>query len=384
LGLLCAGALGCDFEVAFTPMLEGTEIQANVRPALAENGTVATLGTSSILVNSGGVVTRTDLAPSGLDLVDSGGFRRIQVRSAGEIVFVASRADMTCIRRTRFGAYVRSPSGSITPLAEECRAENPIFEEVAMSPNGTIATSSVSGHMSLTGAVLRGPVSGPLSILQSADNGVLFNTTQLDVNDSGRTVVQAEYRDPSLVRGALLLDRPEQARSTLDTAIEKAEIFVSTPVAINNLGTVAFSSNSDFTMPIGGAVYRHTAGVYVAIPTPIDTPKRLTQIANLDGVLCGFGNVDINDDGIVVFEAKLDGEPGCAGGTNDFDALYRYSTDVVALTLRTTDSPLGNHGDYASVRLGQINNAGQISFLTTSTEPGEPPVKVWRADVTER
>jgi hypothetical protein len=136
---------------------------------------------------------------------------------------------------------------------------------------------------------------------------------------------------------------------------------------------------------IAGMPHTHPAGVYLATPTPTQTPKRLTQIANLDEALCGVGNVDINNAGIVVFEAKLDGEPGCSA-PDVYDALYRYGSSVTAFALRsdTSAGPLGSHGDYHSVRLGQINSAQQVSFLTISTDASEPPVKVWRADIVPR
>ena len=382
----CALSMGCDFSVTFVPVHEGADIQQNLRPALAENGTVVTMGFSSLKVSSGsGPSTSIDLTPSGLDpaLADERAYRRVQVRSTGEIVFIARRPEPTCSSGLMIGTYVRLPSGAITPLVEECRASDTRFDEVAMSPNGTVAVSTAAGlgNSGRPGAIWRGPSTGPLSVLQSA-GPVVFNTSWLDVNDAGRTVVQTEYFGPTLVRGNLLFDTPEQPLSALESATERTDVSIQTPVAINGSGVVAFTADTPFTMIIGGMPYTHSAGVYVATPTPIQTPKRLTQIANLDGALCGFGNVDINNAGIVVFEAKLDGEPGCSD-PNVYDALYRYGSSVTAFALRsdTSASPLGSHCDYHSVRLGQINSAQQVSFLTISTDAGEPPVKVWRADI---
>ena len=218
-------------------------------------------------------------------------------------------------------------------------------------------------------------------MLRSGTGG-FYNTQTLDVSDAGRVVVQMEYSDGfagGLMRGLLLFDQPEQDKAVIDTAIEKLGVGTQPPVAINASGEVAFSLAGDVSFPIGTTVYNFPAGIYRATPTLFNTPKSLTLIADLGGKYCGFGAVDINDAGDVVFEARLDGELGCTSGTASDGLFVGPDSEADAVVVRG-DSGLGAHQFFDDIRLGELNDAGQVSFTTTYSEPLVDPIKVWRAD----
>jgi hypothetical protein len=363
----------------FVEIASGFDIDSNARPALAEDGRVVAAALDHLLVGNGLVLDTVDLVPHGLEITASPGDRPVQIRSEGDIVMAARHPGAPeCLSFAR-GAYrVHSSGGPLTTLFEACSEDTDAGladSEIALSPNGTVAFSAIRNG---DGAVYRGPATGPVSVLRSG-TGTFFNTGAVDVNDAGRVTVQMEYFDGfagGLMRGILAFDTPEQAKETLFTPIEKLGIGTQPPHAINAGGTVVFSVNSDLDIHIGGDVYHYEAGVYTATPTLFNTPKMLTLVAGLGGGYCGFGGVDINSAGVVVFEAQLAGGFHC--GSSSYDGLFKGPDPRADAIVLRGERGLGGHQYFDSIRLGQINGAGQVAFLTTYSEPLVDPIKVWR------
>ena len=357
----------------------GFDLDPGVRAALAEDGVVAAARPQQIVLGDGTASSTVDLVPHGLKIAPGGVRKALQIRSEGDVVFTANRTPAPCQSHAR-GAYrLHSGGGPLTTLHESCpeAGMGAVGPEIALSPGGTVAFSAIVNG---AGAIHRGPALGPVSVLRSG-NGTFFNTGGVDVNDGGRVTAQMEYFDGfagGLMRGVLAFDTPEQAKSAIDTAIEKLGIGTQPPHAINAGGTVVFSLGGDVVIPIDGMNYAFVAGVYLATPTLFNTPKSLTLVADRSGGYCRFGNVDINDYGMVVFEAALDGGPSCSSATAD--GLFT-GPDPMAVALVVRGEPgLGSHQFFDDIRLGQINGGGQVAFTTTYSEPLVEPVKVWRVN----
>jgi hypothetical protein len=180
------------------------------------------------------------------------------------------------------------------------------------------------------------------------------------------------------MRGILLFDTPEQDKATIDTAIEKLGIGVQPPVAINASGQVAFTLPAAASFPIGGTTFTFGPGVYRATPTLFNTPKALTKIADDSGPYCRFGVVDINDSGTVVFEAALDTGSHCTGSTAGYDGIFAGPDPDADQVVVSGDSRLGAHQNFDTIHLGEINNAGQVAFLTELSASAVNPLAVWR------
>lgn len=368
----------------FTEITSGFGFEVDVRPALADDGTVVAAQTTQLQVGDGGPVTIIDLAPSDLE-VNPGvqGARAVQVRSAGDVVFAADRANVSgCSPMAARGVYQTDTLGApITTLFEECVASqtDKVGPHVSLSAGGTLAFSTILNGM---GAIRRGPLGSPLTVLRSG-SGTFFNTREIVVNDFGQTATQMEYTDPNagLVRAVLIFETPEQALVETDTAIER--VTVQPFMSINSNGIVALSVNNNFTMVIDGNPFSFTAGVYTSDPTLFNTAKMLTQIADMSGDYCAFGHVDINDAGEVVFEAQVAGGlSGCAGvfaGT--WDGLYMGGNPGSDGVVTRGDAALEAHQFFDSVFLGELNENNEVSFLTTYSEPLVPPHIVWRTDL---
>jgi hypothetical protein len=382
---------GADAAPPYTEITGGGDLDQSVRPALADDGTVVAAEAERLHVGDGTTLSFIDLSADGLVIQDfSDSARAVQVRSEGDVVFVADRPDaLGCLGFGGVrGAYRTDTVGTaVTTLLEGCIAdegtEGKVGSDIAMSPNGTVAFSKI---VSMNGAIYRGPATGPVTVLRSG-SGTFFNTREIGVNDSGRVAVEMEYGDPfgGLQRGILVFDTPEQDLSNIDTAVEKLSVSQRPRLGVNASGTVAFSNDSDFTMMIGNEVFSFDAGVYVADPTLFNTPKMLTKIADKSGDYCGFGRVDINDAGTVVFEAQLvDDLAGCSTGFGaPMDGIFMGADAVRHRIAIRGDSGLEDHEFFDSILLGEINNAGQVSFLTTHSEPLVEPTKVWRTDLGE-
>jgi len=221
-----------------------------------------------------------------------------------------------------------------------------------------------------------------LTVLRSG-SGTFFNTREVVVNDFGQTAVQMEYSDPNagLVRAVFIFETPEQALVQTDTAIER--VTVQPFISINSNGIVALSINNNFTMVINGNAFNFTAGVYTSDPTLFNSPKMLTQIADMSGDYCGFGHVDINDAGEVVFEAQVAGGLADCGGVfaGTWDGLYMGGNPSTDGVVTFGDEALEDHQFFDSVFLGELNENNEVSFLTTYSEPLVDPHFVWRTDL---
>src|SRR5690606_22537763 len=117
----------------------------------------------------------------------------LQIREEGDVAFVANRlsepAD-SCAGYMR-GVYMANISGGgVSLIHETCQAVE-YGRGVAMSTNGTLAFSTI---VSGAGAIYRGAVSGPVSVLQPG-SGEFYNNRQIAVNNSGRVTLEMEYVD---------------------------------------------------------------------------------------------------------------------------------------------------------------------------------------------
>ena len=378
--LLCTALTACG-EYTFVTIDSGFDLLPEARAAIAEDGTVAAARSQAIVVGDGSAAAGAiDLSGGGFTITAASARRPLQIRSEGDIAFVAAHAGVPgCVGDAR-GAY-RTDAGGVAPtiLLEHCQADGgaQVGPNIALSPGGTVAVSDIVNGQ---GALWRGPVAGPLSSLRTG-TGEFFNTGGLDVDDNGRVSAQMEYFDGfagGLMRGVLAFDTPEQAKAEIVTAVEKLGIGAQPPHATNAAGTMALSINSPMSLNIGGTVYDFAAGVYVAHPTAFNSPKDLTLVAGLDGPYCRVGAVDIDDAGAVYFEAQLDAEGHC--GSAFWDGIFHGGDPTTDAVVARGAAELGDHQYFDSIRLGEVNGGGQVAFLTTYSEPLVPPFMLWRAD----
>lgn len=361
-------------------------IDGTVDTAISANGTVifaasATGGaaglTQQIFGGTGGALDMINLSSNGYSNVLS-----IQVGALGDVVFVGTRANNG---DTFSGVYHTTLTGGGFSTLYEALNEfdhDPFPRpRVRMAENGTIAFSTITNG---EGAIYRASSpGGPIEVLRSG-SGTFFNTQQFDVNSSGTVAVQMEYTDPNmgLSRGILNFSTPEQALSEVQTTLERMSVGVQPAVAINDLGQVAFALNTSVTInyfdppfPGGGAPNGSQMlgpGVYLATPSDFGTPFTFTQIASLADGYASFGDVDVNNSGLVVFEASL------AGGDNGIFFGSDPTIDVVART--GVDTTINGEDHFFSiVRLGQLNDAGQLSFQTSDFETTDQIV--WRVTI---
>lgn len=383
--LACWLVIGSTAQAAppYTRITDGFNFEELIRPALANDGTVVAAQPTQLQVGNGGPPSIIDLAPSNLQLNPGvRGARAVQVRSAGDILFVADHPGVSgCGSIPARGVYRTDTLGApVSTIFEECVVSpgEKVGPHVSLSNGGTLAFSTI---LDREGAIRRGSLGGPVSVLRSG-NGTFYNTREIVVNDSGQTAVQMEYTDPNagLVRAVFIFEVPEQALTATDTAFERnnSQPFIS----MNSNGIVALTFNNNFTMPIDGMSYSFTAGVYTSDPTAFNTPKMMTKIADMSGAYCGFGHIDINDAGKVVFEAQVvGGLGGCGGAFSEWDGLYTGGNPSTDAVVSFGDANLEGHQFYDSVVLGELNENNQVSFLTTYSEPLVEPYIVWRTDL---
>jgi hypothetical protein len=355
-------------------------LDADVRPSLAEDGTVAFAGSDElsqlesthVFAGDGGPLVALDFDAAGLSNPTS-----VENDDAGHVAIAATRLDGV---ETWRGAYVTTESSGVFSTVLEGREgpldpgeSPPVQPNVAMAGDGTLAFSTIRNG---EGALYRAPFGGALTSLREG-SGTFFNTRRLDVNESGVVAVQMEYGDPTagLSRGILLFDTPMQTLDEVDTAIERTSVGVQPSPAINASGQVAFTLNTTVTMvffdPPGvpGTVLEEVTlepGVYVSTPAPWGTPKHPTLIAGVADGYDSFGDVDLNDAGEVAFEASAGGEFGVFVGP-----------DPVADKVLATGDTMGPLL-FSLVRLGEINNAGEIELLTSDFRSTDR--QVWRVD----
>jgi hypothetical protein len=376
LGAGCAGVLflvpsALATDATFTPVAREFAnnvgfLDVNIPVALADDGRVVFAaesppfsGTQTLFSSHGGVVTNLNLAAANHSIITG-----IAVNSAGHVAFVSRRQAGS----DTFGGVYRTTTAAapIVTLYEELLDGDfpePLPRFVALSENNTVAYSTI---VSSAGAVYRGPVTGTQSVLRSG-SGIFYNTQRLDVNDAGQVAVQMEVTSPTagLGRAIVVLETPEQPLTSNKTAIEQMTVGQQPMPTINNLGQVAFTLDSTVTMrwydpandpggtEIGSVTL--TPGVYVTTPDLYGIPRTFTQVAGTAGPFESFGRSQINDDGLVVFEATLDGGAGFGIFTGD-DPV----TDKVVMIGDMIGPRI-----ISFIELGELNNSAQFSMITS-------------------
>lgn len=346
-------------------------IDADIRTALTADGTVVFGGflpgnfivpgrTDRLYAGSGGPVGTIDVLPAGYTNI-----RNVAVNASGALVFSALR---TAGIDTFAGAYRTSTSAAPFATLYEGNTmvdplQPPLTSDVALSTNGTVAFSSV---LNGSGAIRRGPVAGAIEVLR-AGSGTFFNNRRgIAVNDAGTVALEMEYTDPTrgLARGILLFTAPGQALAQISTAIEKASVALSSRLAMNASGQVAFAINSPATLRFydppddaGGtliATIELTPGAYLATPTPFGQPS-IVQIIGGPVGYDAFGAVTIDAAGTVLFEASPVADPNWG--------VYRGPDPIADKIIQTGDLLDGRI--VSLVMLGELNDAGQFSLLTS-------------------
>jgi hypothetical protein len=346
-------------------------LQPDVPVALADDGTVAFPAITAesafndpaweqaLFVADFFDVERISLLPTGHSDVTS-----VQINADGAIAFLGRRSGGMTQHQGVYTTAVGAPvvTAQEAPLDPDPATPPPPRYNVALTESGLLAFSSITDG---GGAITTGGVGGPFAVLRSG-SGTFYNTKELDVAASGVVVAQMEYFDPTmgLARGLLVFDAPELPLSDAASAIEKLGIGTQPVPAINAAGTVVFALNGPVTLKFydppdvnnGQPVQTLTlqAGVYAAAPTPFGLPSSVVLIADTAGGYASFGRVAINDDGLVVFEAATDdGAWGIFSGPDRACSKILATGDVWGARL------------FSVVRLGELNNEGEISVLTS-------------------
>lgn len=379
-------------------------IDGRLPPAIDESGRVAFMGqiaptdNRAVFVGDGGPLSVADTQAAGYN-----GIQAVQLSSGGGVVFL-DHARPSGPVPPRVGVYRTDLRGSAyTTLLEEEVHPSAAGFPLRMSGNGTVAFSTINDGR---GAVYRGPAAGPVTALRDGTchvytdcSATFYNSGQLDVNDAGTAAVQMEYNDGYLYRGILVFDTPGETFPTLEATVQRQDVGVQPALAINNRGQVAFALTTSitidyFTPPFptstGGpptSSQTFGPGVYLASPAPIGTPIKFTQIASATDGYTSFGDVDVNDAGVVVFEASHGGRRGIFTGNNP-------AVDKVAIT----GEPMmigGRWHYFSSVRLGQLNNRNQVAIRTIALSfpralgsPADAGLdtdrQIWRIDMPAR
>lgn len=344
-------------------------INGNVDTAINADGTVIFMagalpsGAAMIFGGNGGALSSVDTTGNGYSNISS-----IQIGPFGDVVFVGRRG----VSPNSFDGVYHGTlgGGAINTIYEGPTIFDPMMPpprpRVRMAENGTVAFATVTNG---NGAIYTSSANGPPDVLRSG-SGTFFNIQQFDINSSGAVAAQMEYTDPNmgLSRGILMFDSPNQSLDQIDTSLERMSVGVQPTVAVNDLGQVAFALNTSVTInyfdppfPGGGSPNGSQMlgpGVYLATPSAFGTPFTFTQIASTSDGYTSFGDVDVNDHGLVVFEASIGGgDSGIFFGSDP-------TLDVVARTGITTTIN-GDDNFFSVVRLGQLNNSNELSFQTS-------------------
>lgn len=257
----------------------------------------------------------------------------------------------------------------------------PAQKRLVMSNDGT--TLAFSSLLSGQGGLYRAGFTGAATQVRPG-SGVFYNNRALGVvGASGAVAAEMEYGDPygGLRRGALVFDSPRDSLGTIESTIERAGIGQVVSPALNGLGQMVFAVNNDvtipyFSQPLGGGVPTTSltvpAGVHVATPTTFGSPFTFSTVAAATDGYSNFGQVAINDAGVVVFEASAgSGRSGIFFGRDPV-------ANVVAVTGQ--EMPLANEDHFFSiVRLGGLNNLGQVAFQTSDFRTTDQ--QIWRAQL---
>jgi hypothetical protein len=359
-------------------------LDPNFRPAIANDGTVAFAGSHAfnqytatrIFVGDGGALKAANFSSASLSAPG-----QLAINDQGRIVFTATRTARIGDYRGVYKLTFKGTLAAFSTLYEGLNVMNPapgalrpVRYDVAMAPNGTVAFSSI---MNGAGALYRSPFAGPYAELRTG-TGTFYNTQYLDVNDAGQVVVQMEYGDPTggLRRGFLVFETPNQTLAMTNTGLERLSIGTQPVPVINASGTIAFVNNGTMTMrffnPPG--VYNTTSyedvvvgpGVWTVTPGPWSIAKYPTLVAGPANGYGNFGRVDINDSGEIAFEASANGATGVFTGPDPVADKVLASGDVRGNQL------------YSVVRLGALNNAGDIAIWTSDYYSTDR--QVWRVE----
>lgn len=366
LALALLGAQGSPFAaVTFEQMaLEFTEglgyLKGTVPAAIGEDGTVVFAGhapntfADSIFIRvapANSLVKYTLPSPRKLP-------QSLQTQ-AGRVVYVADSGS------GKLGVYRlrTSGTGGATIYQSSTVSAKPY---VSVAPNQTMVYSTLTNG---TGSIMQGTITGSASIFRSGSN-VFYNHLGIDVNELGQVAAQMEYSDPSrgLSRGILVFDAAEEALANTTTAIERTAISVQPRPSINALGEVAFALNSAVTVTFGAQQFTYAAGVYKVAPAAFGQYRQATPIATT-AKYSSFGKVEINDDGLVVFEGTpIGGSFGVYYGANP-------ATSKVIAVGDTMGSRL-----FSWVSMGGLNNSGQVAISTSDYRTTDR--QVWRVTIT--
>jgi hypothetical protein len=366
-------------------------IDASVPPSLSDDGHVAFVGSrtspfirpEAIFVGHGGPLSVAQTETAGYTQLTA-----VQYAASGELVFIGEHTPVATalrgvFRTTSTGAsYSTLLEGRTTWSFGDADTPPPRPYTLAMSPNGTVGFSTI---VNAAGGLYRVPPGGSTELLRGA-SGTYFNSgfkaREFDVNDAGAVAVQLEYSDPNagLSRGLFVFDAPGDTLATIESTVMRQGVGSQPALALNGSGQMAFALNGPVTiqyfhppLPGGGAPAASQtlgAGVYLATPAPFGTPFTFTQIAAAAGGYSNFGRVDVNDSGVVVFEANYDGEKGIFSGSDPI-------VDRVAITGRLMI--IGGQPNFFSVvQLGQLNNHNQVSIQTSDSRTTDQ--RIWRID----
>jgi hypothetical protein len=135
---------------------------------------------------------------------------------------------------------------------------------------------------------------------------------------------------------------------------------------LNEAVTLNFYADPHVFTAVPERVIRLKPGVYTAEPAPFGEPSTFHRLVSAEGPYKSFGRVQINDAGVVVFEAQLDGSSGTGiyrGPDPRTDKLVNQG-DVIGDTL------------FTALKLGDLNDAGQLTFLADNYNTAY--FEVWR------
>jgi hypothetical protein len=329
-----------------------------------------------------GVTNSVDLDAGGFGLV-----RNVQVNSSGNVVFLSNHFSAIPSPQTYRGVYSTTTAAApITTILE--RPTSASFPDeggpqynIDLTEGNKIAFSTI---INATGAIYRGTLGGPLEVLRTG-TGTFYNTKEVATNESGTVAVQMEHVRAfgGLGRGILAFDTPTtgaEPATIARTAIEQGSVGIQPAPVMNNLGQVAFSLDFAQTMTFytppndfGGTVLTTQTlqpGVYVITPNEYGVPKTITTIADNTGPYDSFGRVQINDAGLVVFEASTDGPGGVFG-------IFTGDDPVADKVVAMGDVVQGRL--FSALYLGELNNAGQFTFMTSDFNTTDR--EVWIASI---
>jgi hypothetical protein len=331
------------------------------------------------LFGSGGTLTAIDVAAWGLELPI-----RIGLDNAGDAAFLAATPS------SLFGVFATDPSGAgpsvhYAPEAGSGLADSGAIvggKLMSLAQNGTLAFSSIhpiSGAGN-EGALYRGPVTGSVvRVVSSSDVAHPYEfgfheAERVDVNASGQIAVDmAHITRCGFTKRDFVFDTPEPSLENVSHAV--TGIFYDAPLetAINDAGLVAFSladtapSMTSQRCPPAGYFERTilATGVYTALPTVFTELPSLALLVDNAGPFASFGAVDINNAGVLVFEATLD--DGLLGIFKEPDPEF----DKILLVGDTLGGEV-----VTSLQLGQLNDAGELAVATESASGRS----IWRVD----